>query len=861
MIISKGFGIDLGTTNSAAAMMDLTDAGLILADDAQLRATMPSAVAFHPKKGEVVVGMEAFQRRGMAQNAPVLSIKRKMGYPGGALLDGKEESPPYLSSLILRAIRERMESKLERALPHQKFRADRAVITFPARFKQPSIEATREAGRLAKIEVLELLHEPTAAAIYYCWKHGINDGAFMVVDLGGGTFDVSILRRVAGEFTVLGTGGDEHLGGDDFDKALARRLLEILQRDYDLSDFDPHANEDERNAFEKLILYAEGVKKELSANAEVWMNNQNLFPDRSGENVILDSRMTRDEFEGLIREKANRIAECCDAALADANEKHEMTAERIDAILLAGGSCRIPLVQETVRRAFCTGEDGRPRARCESPLLDEPDTCVAQGAAIRAAAIGGVVLYDDAESVKLTLHGEGGTVGETYTVSGRAESLSAKADLSGGRIRLTGGEGSDFSQEAVLDSQQGFKFRNAPLKIGATNDFGLELADSAGRVLARFGRSVAQSAERRDIGGLTSPSVLARPILLGVVERGRWARYPLFEAGASLPVRKSFTFYTTDQSGQATLPLYEQHRIIKTIEAEVPTSLDVGSAVFLEVECNEMYYLMVRGKAGGVEFAARVEPPPPPTVPSRADVEALCAKFEEQLPYSPQEERMVLRGVFLRLNMDIEEAFQNEDAPKLIERAGELEALTLTMGREVVMEPPWERFERLVQECNGIVDAAGKTLVGFDVAEGRKYISTERRYAQEAYDAKDQQRYGERFTSLAGYRDYIRQRIEERIRPQRESSDEEQAQFWVKKAGETVSETLNVALAKREWEAVNALEELSRQLEGLESRALQVPQEVVRECRLLYREAQKWEKRLQERRVGRENTTGGLSAG
>ncbi|MCA9624072.1 MAG: Hsp70 family protein, partial [Myxococcales bacterium] len=228
IIIDRPVGIDLGTTNSEVAMLDPSERDLIVYHDRFKRRTVPSAVAWDPAREELLVGRAARQRRGK-EPAPIESIKRKMGQQTAIELGPHRLTPESVSAKILAELRERMQGFLaERAEPGVEVRVARAVITVPAYFDAPQVEATRAAAVEAGLDPIGILQEPTAAAIYHTFKRNLEGGHYLVYDFGGGTFDVSILRIQDGTFRVLSTAGDTHLGGDDFDACIAERLLDSV---------------------------------------------------------------------------------------------------------------------------------------------------------------------------------------------------------------------------------------------------------------------------------------------------------------------------------------------------------------------------------------------------------------------------------------------------------------------------------------------------------------------------------------------------------------------------------------------------------------------------------------------------------
>ncbi|MEO1272781.1 MAG: Hsp70 family protein, partial [Myxococcota bacterium] len=229
MYLDRPIGIDLGTTNSAVALLEPDGRDLLIYTDRFRRRVVPSVVAWDPGAEEMLVGFKAWNRRGL-EPEPISSIKRKMGQETTTQLGPKAMTPQEISAEILKAVRSGMVEYAGARLDGSGYGLElgRAVITVPAYFDAPQIEATRKAGELAGLEVMSLLQEPTAAAMYYAWKHGLQDGTFMVYDLGGGTFDVSIIRCLMGEYQVLGIHGDNYLGGDDFDRRFAEHLRKHL---------------------------------------------------------------------------------------------------------------------------------------------------------------------------------------------------------------------------------------------------------------------------------------------------------------------------------------------------------------------------------------------------------------------------------------------------------------------------------------------------------------------------------------------------------------------------------------------------------------------------------------------------------
>ncbi len=355
--MSKVIGIDLGTTNSCVAVVE--GGKPVVIANAEGERTTPSVVAF-TKDGERLVGGTA--KRQLATNAgrTVSSIKRYMGTTSRTRIDGKDLTAQEISSMILSKLRKDAESYLGEAVSE-------AVITVPAYFDDSQRKATQDAGRIAGLNVLRIINEPTAAAVAYGLDNETSQ-TVLVYDLGGGTFDVSIIEIEDGVFTVLATGGDTRLGGDDFDTALV---------DYLVAEFKKSDRIDLRKdpaAMGRLKEEAEKAKKELSAAASVQINLPFIAVGKDGPHH-LEASLTRAQFEMMTADLLNRTVEPVQSALRDAG----VTAASLGKILLVGGSTRMPAVERKVREVL-----GREPSRNLNP-----DECVAMGAAVQGALLQG----------------------------------------------------------------------------------------------------------------------------------------------------------------------------------------------------------------------------------------------------------------------------------------------------------------------------------------------------------------------------------------------------------------------------------------------------------------------------------------
>ena len=344
-------GIDLGTTNSCAAVVE--GGRPVVVTSAEGERTTPSVVAF-TKDGQRLVGTVAVRQTAMNADRTIYSVKRNMGSSWSKTIDGQRFTAPQISAMVLRKLRTDAESYLGQPVTD-------AVITVPAYFNDMQRQATKDAGRIAGLNVLRIINEPTAAALAYGLDNG-DPQKVMVYDLGGGTFDVSIIEIGGNVIEVLATAGDNHLGGDDFDERLSGYLADEFKRQTGIDAMrDPAARERIREA-------ASNAKKELSAATSATVNLPFLAADASGPKH-LECTVTRSQFESMIRDLIDRTSGPVAQALNDAG----IAASELGQVLLVGGSTRIPAVQAHVHALT-----GKVPASSVNP-----DECVASGAAIQ----------------------------------------------------------------------------------------------------------------------------------------------------------------------------------------------------------------------------------------------------------------------------------------------------------------------------------------------------------------------------------------------------------------------------------------------------------------------------------------------
>ena len=385
--MSKIIGIDLGTTNSCVAVMEGGQPTVIA--NAEGARTTPSVVAF-TKTGERLVGEPAKRQAVTNADKTISSIKRDMGTDRGRTIDDKKYSPQQISAMILQKLKSDAEAYLGQPVTQ-------AVITVPAYFTDSQRQATKDAGKIAGLNVLRIINEPTAAALAYGLEKSKEDERILVFDLGGGTFDVSLLQIGKDDdgfstIQVEATNGDNHLGGDDWDQSIIDWLVGVVKDKYgvDLSN--------DKIALQRLKEAAEQAKKELSSSTETSISMQYLAMTKDGQPVHLDETLTRAHFQEMTRNLLDRCRKPFNQVLADAG----ISVSQIDHVILVGGSTRMPAVKDLVKEL--TG--GK-----EANQSVNPDEVVAVGAAIQSGVIKGDrkdVLLIDVTPLSLGIETKGG---------------------------------------------------------------------------------------------------------------------------------------------------------------------------------------------------------------------------------------------------------------------------------------------------------------------------------------------------------------------------------------------------------------------------------------------------------------------
>ena len=378
--MSKIIGIDLGTTNSCVAVMEGKECKVITNPEGNR--TTPSVVAY--KNGERIVG-DAAKRQAVTNKNTVSSIKRLMGTSEKVEMEGKQYTPQEVSAMILQYLKAYAEDYLGE-------KVEKAVITVPAYFNDAQRQATKDAGRIAGLEVERIINEPTAAALAYGIDKTDKEQKVLVYDLGGGTFDVSILELADGTFEVLSTNGDTHLGGDDFDNVVVDWMVDTFKKENGID------LRNDKMAMQRLKEAGEKAKKDLSSMVQTQISLPFISAGASGP-LHFEASLTRAKFDEMTRHLVERTMEPVRNALRDAG----LTKNDIHQVLLVGGSTRIPAVQEAVKK-----ELGK-----EPNHSVNPDEVVAMGAAIQGGVIAGDVkdvLLQDVTPLSLGIETMGGVM-------------------------------------------------------------------------------------------------------------------------------------------------------------------------------------------------------------------------------------------------------------------------------------------------------------------------------------------------------------------------------------------------------------------------------------------------------------------
>ncbi len=701
MRVDRPVGIDLGTTNSEIALLHPAESQILLYEDKFGRKTFPSALAWDAKAdggaGAMLVGHPARARRGK-DPGPIESIKRKMGQRTTVTVGQEELSPEEVSSKILAALRTNMsEFMAQRTSEGVTMTVTRAVITVPAYFDAPQVEATRKAGELAGLDVLGILQEPTAAAIYHTWKEKLGDGNFLVYDLGGGTFDVSVLRCLGGEYQVLAIDGDNFLGGDDFDRAFATWLRTELEKGGYALDLHIRDDADDAFRFSRLRNLAQEIKEQLAGKDVVSVSKQDFMTDKNGESVSFEREIGRADYDAVVASLVETTITSAERALGKSRETANVGIEDIDHIVLVGGSTRLPLVIRRVTEALAN------KAKNHTILQDEVDTCVALGAAVHAAQLGGLTLTLDESPTSPSATLRGPLVGQGKSLR-LAVTVNAPDKVDSVEVR------SDDKPVARAKIEDGAARLDVPLGPEPENRLLLSLM-SGDKAVGALPFALYRGDARPRASALSRPSVVAKDIAIEITRAGRIDRRVLIPEGSGLPTSALHTLYTGDQSGAVVLRLLQNRLPIKTLVLEVSKDTPVGTPVSLMLTCDESMRIEAKAEILGQTLWAKVDRPELTRFESQDAVDSLLAEAEAAGRVMWGSYGDYYRVESNKLRAGISEVLAT-DPDKLEALCQRLRLLIDELrGRgDSDLSPPYERFEETVNALKMVIYRAPDPL-------------------------------------------------------------------------------------------------------------------------------------------------------
>lgn len=716
MIIHKTFGLDLGTTNSTPSVF--INGASFCPEDGKLK-TIPSLVA---KKGDkFIVGVAPKNNPHIEK---IRSIKRMMGKEEPAVLNGQNYSPEEISAEIVRYCAEMLNKQVEKA---ENVIYDRIVITVPAYFSIAQKDATRKAGELAGLEVLMLLEEPTAAAINYTVKNNVNSGVFMVYDLGGGTFDVSIIEKIENIPVVLATAGNNFLGGDNFDNLLARYFIDVLNNDlgYDI-DLDLNKKED-LHKYNALLLAAENVKKNLSQNDTYTISYYDVFKDNSGVDLIIED-FSRAKFEELIRDKIvidsfNECQKALDAFVASGRQLSEITG-----VLMVGGSSHIPYVRNAVKEKFVDS------GMIKELIIADPDLAVGYGAGIVAATQ--PMKIEDAENGIVV------EINAPYMFDG---TMNVSGKLIKGKVDTVGLISNGKEIQATIQSDGTFSadIDGAYEKLEYKFYFG--------------DNTVANITESVEKNNLIAPTpVQNETIRIEIVdlERQETEDYPLVNKGEALPCSASHNFKINEYSReQIILPVKEGYREIYSLIIDVPENTPLGSRVTVNTEIDVLGKVTLKVLLNNKEIKGKV------VYAETKDMDdSTLMDIEEKFYDKIENVRGEAKAEFVarqeNITRELNEAVANSDKNHYTDALNKYETLVRELPSSIsdLTEEDFDEIEKEIREL-----AAKQENINLSKIEDEIF------FGKRALNRKDYKQAQERYEHLKGFKGSLEVRSNPRV--------------------------------------------------------------------------------------------------
>lgn len=716
MIIHKTFGLDLGTTNSTPSVF--INGASFCPEDGKLK-TIPSLVA---KKGDkFIVGVAPKNNPHIEK---IRSIKRMMGKEEPAVLNGQNYSPEEISAEIVRYCAEMLNKQVEKA---KNVIYDRIVITVPAYFSIAQKDATRKAGELAGLEVLMLLEEPTAAAINYTVKNNVNSGVFMVYDLGGGTFDVSIIEKIENIPVVLATAGNNFLGGDNFDNLLARYFIDVLNNDlgYDI-DLDLTKKED-LHKYNALLLAAENVKKNLSQNDTYTISYYDVFKDNSGVDLIIED-FSRAKFEELIRDKIvidsfNECQKALDAFVASGRQLSEITG-----VLMVGGSSHIPYVRNAVKEKFVDS------GMIKELIIADPDLAVGYGAGIVAATQ--PMKIEDAENGIVV------EINAPYMFDG---TMNVSGKLIKGKVDTVG----------LISNEKEVK-----ATVQGDGTFSADIDGVYEKLEYKFyfgNNTVANLTESVEKNNLIAPTpVQNETIRIEIVdlERQETEDYPLVNKGEALPCSASHNFKINEYSReQIILPVKEGYREIYSLIIDVPENTPLGSRVTVNTEIDVLGKVTLKVLLNNKEIKGKV------VYAETKDIDdSTLMDIEEKFYDKIENVRGEAKAEFVarqeNITRELNEAVANSDKNHYTDALNKYETLVRELPSSIsdLTEEDFDEIEKEIREL-----AAKQEDINLSKIEDEIF------FGKRALNRKDYKQAQERYEHLKGFKGSLEVRSNPRV--------------------------------------------------------------------------------------------------
>ena len=693
--------IDLGTTNSVVTIPGVRDGdffftpnnyqhGSVVLDRLKRKFT-PSVVA-EDHNGNIVVGDAAKARAGMSPE-PIMFAKRYMATDQGFHLDKQGELyPKDVSAHVLGHLKSIAEQQLGETITD-------AVITVPAYFELRAKQMTTAAAEQAGLNVIQLAQEPVAAALMYCAGDDRDPLTIMTYDLGGGTFDVAIMRKEEGTISsdsILAFDGDAFLGGFNFDNALALWIMdELVKPGYSLklNLDDPK----DKVVFAKLMVIAEQAKIALSRNeTHVIHEPASGIIDHDGNPVTIELELSRAQFEDMIRDDVESTITICQRALT---KNDSISMDEIDEIVMVGGSSQIPLVAERLQAAFG-----------KVPKLVEPDLCVALGASIIASSGGGEMATGrlklapiPSETDELSLNITGSLVpdDEFTNPAGCTVTLSADGAI---RQKTTSGDAGEFA------------FVNVALEMDTTLEFVLQAKDGSGKEVALHQFAVTQSSsgsitEDDGMGGIIVPDVISKPINI----MSATGIYEIAATQSSLPLSMTVSAKKAGNANRITIPILEENTPLGEIVLDdLPDDLPIGSTVEITLTVQKDFTIQTSAllPALGRKEEVELEIPPPPVrsvgdlrrefelLADHADEALVAVESNAAVQFEKAGEINQLRDLVDQIPKML--AAPNPDCPRIQNALSNAETLIrVVSGVWQPTRPPRPDFDRKVSECKG----------------------------------------------------------------------------------------------------------------------------------------------------------------